>query len=620
MSDNTVWFPWRDMADLSGLGRHIRFAGELIEKYRWDAEIQQELSERLERIERKQQDQCLNLSVIGGFSSGKSTFINALLRLDLLSAGILQGTTVAATVLEYGRIHQVELKRKGRKKKVFTFPDLAALKQNLDPLIDQYSAGHDLEQVTVLLPSESLKNGNFRIIDTPGLDATERWHEEVTVRTLRETADLSIILVDAVRPMPDSLCNFISEHLQEMLPQCAFVVTKTDLISPRERNMMLKFVKKTAMARFGTRDPLVLQYASPAVINSFAPGSFPPSRYEQDMEVALESEQKLLEHMAHQRTVAQSKKLLHLMDRIYGSVSQQMETLDRDFRERLALLLRTRQADLSQFVARQKQLGGERFTAAVVGVEKDMQQRLEDLAQDAKKSILDRIEAMGARDTIRDYMKRQLEPDCTRAAFGMGQRLVQALREHETVNGACETVLQQYEEEFRAQFRQLDLLPPAQTGRMSVKMPKLEAEKLMTVTGFARQESSQEGKLTAAVSKFMGRLSGGWGGPSLEEVKRQTKADLDGPLSKYFDQVVQQLKGYTGQFLQDTQARLGGEMDRYLAAYHDIVDRWIDQEEDRRAELESRVCGLKEDMSRLEDRRVLLRVMEKKTLSTELAE
>ena len=128
MSDNTVWFPWRDMADLSGLGRHIRFAGELIEKYRWDAEIQQELSERLERIERKQQDQCLNLSVIGGFSSGKSTFINALLRLDLLSAGILQGTTVAATVLEYGRIHQVELKRKGRKKKVFTFPDLAALK------------------------------------------------------------------------------------------------------------------------------------------------------------------------------------------------------------------------------------------------------------------------------------------------------------------------------------------------------------------------------------------------------------------------------------------------------------------------------------------------------------
>ena len=61
-------------------------------------------------------------------------------------------------------------------------------------------------------------------------------------------------------------------------------------------------------------------------------------------------------------------------------------------------------------------------------------------------------------------------------------------------------------------------------------------------------------------------------------------------------------------------------MDRYLAAYHDIVDRWIDQEEDRRAELESRVCGLKEDMSRLEDRRVLLRVMEKKTLSTELAE
>ena len=67
----------------------------------------QELSQQLQKIKNRRADPNLYLAVIGEFSSGKSTFINALLRNDLLKTSALVATAID-TKISYGKIFEVQ--------------------------------------------------------------------------------------------------------------------------------------------------------------------------------------------------------------------------------------------------------------------------------------------------------------------------------------------------------------------------------------------------------------------------------------------------------------------------------------------------------------------------------
>ena len=99
------------------------------------------------------------------------------------------------------------------------------------------------------MPSIILKNG-YRIIDTPGTNSLELWHEEVTCRAIRELSDLSIILTDATQPMPATLMSFLDNTLGESVKNCAFVANKIDRIREKERNGIIKFIGKKICQNF----------------------------------------------------------------------------------------------------------------------------------------------------------------------------------------------------------------------------------------------------------------------------------------------------------------------------------------------------------------------------------
>ena len=57
-----------------------------------------EFESSIQKIESRAADKQLYLAVVGEFSVGKSSFINALLRDNFLMSDVLQGTTTAPTV------------------------------------------------------------------------------------------------------------------------------------------------------------------------------------------------------------------------------------------------------------------------------------------------------------------------------------------------------------------------------------------------------------------------------------------------------------------------------------------------------------------------------------------
>ena len=133
--NDTAYFTWGNLSELASLDSHIAFAKQLIDKYQWPDDVREELTSRLTDIRNKQQDKQLNLSVIGEFSSGKSTFINALLRMDLLAACVLQGTTVASTVIEYAPQYALHWGGNGSHGQTLEFSEFSEFRNRLNQIV-----------------------------------------------------------------------------------------------------------------------------------------------------------------------------------------------------------------------------------------------------------------------------------------------------------------------------------------------------------------------------------------------------------------------------------------------------------------------------------------------------
>lgn len=223
-------------------GKHLRFAEQIINRYKWDSDVEKSLKSRLEKIKKKHKDKKLNLSVIGEFSVGKSTFINGLLREDLLTSNILQGTTVASTIIEHSSDYAMLVELKNNKTNRFTYNNLNDLKEGINKYAATPQFAKQVDSISVYHPSSDFLK-DIRIIDTPGTNALEAWHEETTIRAIRELSDASIILIDATKILPETQKNFIHEHLEDVLGQCIFIVTKIDCVRSRERERTLEYVR-----------------------------------------------------------------------------------------------------------------------------------------------------------------------------------------------------------------------------------------------------------------------------------------------------------------------------------------------------------------------------------------
>lgn len=138
------------------------------------------------------------LMLLGEFSAGKSSFINALLGEDILTTKI-RATTAAVTVLSYSDDERAVIHEAGGK--IRTIPltegkrDIASItamgkkQENLTEL-------QRIEYVELFLRCEFLRS--FDIIDTPGFNSGYEWHTQATKRFLNK-ADVILWMFQAVK-------------------------------------------------------------------------------------------------------------------------------------------------------------------------------------------------------------------------------------------------------------------------------------------------------------------------------------------------------------------------------------------------------------------------------------
>lgn len=617
-----AYFSWENFHELADLDSHISFASQLINKYEWEAEIKKGFEVQLNKIIVKQKDKQLNLSIIGEFTTGKSTFINAIIRDNLLVSSVLQGTTAANTVIEHYPEYVICLQYHDEKKEWNEYANASLLCEGLKDVTTDPQIAQNLYAVRVGLPSESLKKG-IRIIDTPGTNTTERWHEDVTKTALRDLSDLSIILVDATRPLPETLCNFIETNLSDTLYQCAFIVTKLDLLPERERNDMLKYIHSKLSILLEQDDLMVLPYVSPEVINTFDKG-FVKASDKNLLNMSLESEKAIVKYMARQRMKAQAQKLVALIQNMYDSISTQILSLNKSFNDELALLIKTQQADLSVFISKQKTERLAQYNWLVRDGRTNKVNAFHKSGSQAKSSILKTVNSKDTIDKLKDYVHDSLSDDCYSEALNMIKSGEKAYADPKKWFGIT---METFQKEFERHFEDLKILQIS-FNKVDYSLPseiKVKTSDLSGAASYIADELSKENwtfggaiatctaigtAILPGIGTGVGFLAGLFAGaamsPDINEVKGKLKNKLNSPLDSYFNGVIGDVTSTYDFYTNLLSQNIPKEIDRYLDSYEKIVKTKLDKQNKKKAEIETKIGKLQSDLREIKYRQARL--------------
>ena len=202
-----------------------------------------------ELVARLAEDQ-FNLMMVGRFSRGKSTLMNAILGGDYLPTGIVPLTSVITTV-RYGSRPQVVLHFRD-----FGLNREIPLAQLADYVTQKGNPGNvkKIAWAEIQLPAEILRRGFF-FVDTPGLGSPIIENTLTTERFLPQ-ADAFILVTSYESPLSEEE-DRILERIRNTGKKLFVVINKQDTVTAAEREQARQFVAEQLAARLGrAADPL----------------------------------------------------------------------------------------------------------------------------------------------------------------------------------------------------------------------------------------------------------------------------------------------------------------------------------------------------------------------------
>ena len=226
-----------------GIAEVIRSAQAVDTK---DETLQSECRDLLTRLA----EDRFNLLVVGRFSRGKSTLMNAILGADLLPTGIVPLTSVITTV-RYGSRKQVVLNFNER-----ILRREVPLSQLADYVTQQANPGNvkNVAYAEIELPVEILRRGLF-FVDSPGLGSSITESTETTERFLPQ-ADAFVLVTSYESPLSEEE-DRILHRIRLTNKRLFVVVNKQDTVSAEEQKEAIAFVAER-MQRFSFSETLLV--------------------------------------------------------------------------------------------------------------------------------------------------------------------------------------------------------------------------------------------------------------------------------------------------------------------------------------------------------------------------
>ncbi len=208
-------------------------------------ELKEKLSHLLIRAK-----EPMKVAITGQFSSGKSTFLNALLSKNILPTGITPVTS-KVNYIKYGDEIKIKISYKDGREEFQSA-------QNIAKFTDQREEVEEIKYLTLYAPLSLLKEIEF--VDTPGLNSQATTDTKTTQKVLKEVDGIIwLSLIDNAGKLSEA--KVLKEYLNEYQNKSLCVLNQKDKFSKEQIKQTTNYVKSSFAEFFSEVIPISAKQA-----------------------------------------------------------------------------------------------------------------------------------------------------------------------------------------------------------------------------------------------------------------------------------------------------------------------------------------------------------------------
>jgi GTPase SAR1 family protein len=631
------------MQALTGCDDHLQFVQKVIERAYISESMRAEYEQQIHRIQRRRTDPNLYLAVIGEFSSGKSTLINALLRDDLLKTSALVATA-SATKLRYGDDLIVEVSFQGSKPgklktksnaEQITIPWLAgvegiSVRQFIHIVTSKDEVAQDVVDLTITHPAAFLAN-DIVIIDTPGTNATHPRHEAITRQVIENEADAVIIIIPATVPLSQSLVNSLAGFLRPYLHRCIFVVTRMDQIRRQEQSGLLTNLRSRLVSQLAIKPPMLYACGAQVLIDMLNPEETVPQHLQVWADRFVKLESIIIERLRQERSLSLAESVLRLLTQLFEQLNTYLQNQWQQYKIRQATIEQEIIPDLPSFAIQQHIICHQMLEDAVSTISLNVDQHIEQHREKTISQIQNSIFTCENGDSLKYIVETGselvlnqnqqallLELQCDfeqilEAAVQVGQyfdsRFSEAYHRLEAFGGSVVTEVNQFD---TIQLSKSDVFSSIQSANKQI-----DSTDNSIAGGLGTAGAVIGSILLPGVGIFLGGFVGLIAASlfiSLDVRKQKLWEKLHPNLNSYFDSVKATAKQEVKRYTQNLTDLINRRIDAYVNRYQAVVDEMLNeqkQELKRLFEMQELIQG---DLLEIDQRKKSLSAIQQKLI------
>ncbi len=608
--------------DIIETAGHLDLIRDLVRKHITSSERKRDFEVRVDFIETRSRNRRLNLAVIGEFSSGKSTFINALLRQRLLKASCV-ATTASATYIEPGPEFSINTMFSNEIQVKSTNTSYANLQESLEKikpnlnnkitlreLLDLLTSDHvvadTVKRIDITIPSDQLSQ-DIVIIDTPGINAgacdTEN-HAQVTKNVLEQDADSAVILIPSFSAITDTLINFLLQNAKPFLHRCVFVLTAMDQLNSNDRLELVKMVKLQIGEKLNLPNAMVFESSAITMIPVKEVPTFMMTEeawsYWQNQFVLVEAEVKQV--MLRQRGLIITERLVRLIQELFSELSDDLNKKKTMLDQEKKLLRENSVAAIEEVMKALLVQSNTKIMRQQQAIKSHISTK-ESIYRSAAKSDIDEI-INNAGWQINSY-EEIIVPQIREIVEDQGAYYVKNTnKELKKLRDCCKSVSVEFVQQFELNYKAfpslgVDLAMPL-IDMSSISMPEMS---FSTSRSYVEQQNKNDdegggigtvlgaiggffigGPVGAVIGAGLGRVGGrGAAGDSLEERQKTLRsyADSDNKefFKKYRKKLSRQLDSITENILRQLQNAANAHVEEYGVKVDQLLKKHAAEEE-----------------------------------------
>lgn len=640
-----------DIEAITHASEHIIFSQNIINKHSSSSERKEKFLSQLHSISNRAGNPILYLAVLGEFSSGKSTFINALLRQRLLKSARV-ATTASATYISYGdqlsikatfldneciqatELNTLKLGQRISEIKA-NLPREISIKDFIDLLTSDQEVANHIKRIDILLPEARLKEG-LSIIDTPGIGAGAEYtsnHSKVTKSVIDESADAAIVLIPSSQAMSDTLISFLRTTVSHFLHRCIFMITAMDDQEEEQRTQIIHFTKRKLQEKLGLIEPIVLESSAITMV----PIPKVPS-HKQDMwlywqQQFVNAENVIISEMIRQRKIIISERLIFLIQSIFTELDKDIEETRRRLAEEEQYLNKNSIVAIEKILNQIFQQGIEKISRQGNFCKSNVLSKESKFRFKSKEKVKEIIDEAGW-DIISSYSEI-VEPKIRSAIEAEEKKFIQRVNEDiKKLKTCCEEVSFEFREQFEENYQSLkalgvDITVPS-LRISSISLPSIRFTSPQYYIEQVNKEDSERtgwgaaigaaagfmllGPIGAAIGAGLGGVTGYGSGNNLDTCRQGVQSRVDSDINNYVDKYTSEVKSTIDHFINQALSDLEDAVENHLLEYESVVNDMMNQHQDKVNSLSQKIQEAKSDSVELKQRKQRLETLQSKLI------